>query len=110
MATLFPGQEAMTMNRSMSYSTAGPATSRRRCTMRTLVMLPLLTAALMPASGSYAATVSSADIVDGEVKTPDLASAAVTTAKLAGSAVTSAKLAGNAVTGAKVQDDSLTGL
>ena len=80
--------------------------------------------------GAYAAnTITSADIVDGEVKTPDIAANAMTSSKLANGsvqnsdlgpdAVTTSKikagnvgntdLAANAVTGAKVLDDDLTG-
>jgi hypothetical protein len=55
------------------------------------------------------AAVSSADIVDGQVKTVDLASGAVTTPKIANNAVTSAKVQDNSLSGSDIQDGSLTG-
>ncbi len=71
----------------------------------------LLALFLVIAGGTaYAAnTVSSTDIVDGQVKTVDLANAAVITAKVAEGAVTSSKVLDGTLAGRDVLDDSLKG-
>ena len=60
--------------------------------------------------GAYAAaTVFSADIVDGEVKTVDLENGAVTVAKVANGAVTSDKVKDGVLQGRDVLDNTLKG-
>ena len=54
-------------------------------------------------------TVSSGDIVDGQVKTPDLANAAVLSAKLAADSVTTHKVLDGTLAGRDVLDNSLRG-
>jgi hypothetical protein len=65
---------------------------------------------LVVAGGTaYAAnTISSADIINGEVKTPDLALDSVITSRIAVGAVATSDLRLDAVNGARVADDSLS--
>jgi hypothetical protein len=52
-------------------------------------------------------TISSGDIINGEVRSVDIATNAVTTADIAANAVTSAKIADGSVTGADVANNSI---
>lgn len=54
-------------------------------------------------------TISSIDIINGEVKTPDIGTSAVTNTKLATGAVQNPKIAHAAVNSSKVLNNSLTG-
>src|SRR3954463_4297809 len=61
-------------------------------------------------TGAYAAnTISSEDIVDGQVKTPDLADRNVTNRKLAVGSVGTGIVLDNSLQGRDIKDDSLTG-
>ena len=53
-------------------------------------------------------TITSENIVDGEVRTPDIAAGAVTNQKIDDGAVTTSKVADNTVTTNKLADNSVT--
>jgi hypothetical protein len=72
-----------------------------------LVAYVALFVALTGTSAYAAATITSEDIVNGEVKTPDLAPQAVTRVKVAENAVNSSKVVDDSLTGADIQESSL---
>jgi hypothetical protein len=69
----------------------------------------LALAIALTTGGAYAAnTISSSDIVNGQVKTPDLATDAVTSPKIKNGGTTTLDLGANSVTSAKILNETIT--